>query len=63
MIKKSNHLIIHTVFAALARARDFLPMLAKANESLKIEMMQRPATDFDLEHVDEQQPYIEMVLR
>jgi len=36
--------------------------MALANEKLKQEMITRPASEFDIESVDEAQPYIKMVL-
>jgi len=35
--------------------------MALANEKLKQEMITRPASEFDIESVDEAQPYIKMV--
>ncbi|KAL6069195.1 NET domain-containing protein [Balamuthia mandrillaris] len=48
--------------SVLSRVKSFLPQLQQANETLKQEMEIKPAAEFDIENVDESQPYIEMNL-
>jgi hypothetical protein len=49
--------------ALLGKLQTFLPVLEKANEKLSAEMAVRPASEFDIENVEEGQgPHIEMDL-
>ncbi|KAE8615176.1 hypothetical protein XENTR_v10008434 [Xenopus tropicalis] len=48
----------------LDRVQNFLPQLAKANESLSKEIESSPVGTFDIEHVDEkEEKIIEMVVQ
>ena len=47
--------------SVLDRVKDFIPLLASANESLEKEMTGKPAEEFDIENVDKDDQYIEMV--
>ena len=50
--------------AALARAKDFLPRMAVANDRLRQDLTTNPEGRFDIERIDDDsKPYIEMVRR
>ena len=49
-------------FVALESVKSFLPQLAAANEVLQQQMVGKPAEEFDIEHVTEEEgPVVEMV--
>ncbi len=53
-------LILLLLVDILSRVRSFLPQLKEANEKLKQEVQSNP-TKYDIETVEEEKPYIEMV--
>lgn len=48
--------------ALLGKLKQFIPELEKANQKLEAEMSVRPASEFDVENVEEGQAHIEMDL-
>eukprot|EP00112_Aurelia_sp_Birch-Aquarium-sp1_P006088 Seg1680.14 transcript_id=Seg1680.14/GoldUCD/mRNA.D3Y31 product="putative protein C12orf45-like" protein_id=Seg1680.14/GoldUCD/D3Y31 len=46
----------------LDRVKDFIPLLASANENLEKEMTGKPAAEFDIENVEKDDQYVEMDL-
>ncbi len=55
-----SQLILLLLVDILSRVRSFLPQLKEANEKLKQEVQSNP-TKYDIETVEEEKPYIEMV--
>ncbi len=45
----------------LNRAKNFIPMLANANQKLEQDIGEKSADQFDIENVDEDEKFIEMV--
>eukprot|EP00795_Rhopilema_esculentum_P001973 gene1973-17518_t len=44
----------------LSQVKDFLPLLASANEKLEKDLAFKPLSDFDIENVESDEKYVEM---
>lgn len=51
------------MFTVLSRVKAFLPEMESANRSLEEALREQPASDFDIEHVEEGDAHIQMVRR
>ncbi len=48
--------------SVLSRAKNFIPMLVNANHQLQKDMKETSAEKFDIENVDQDEKFIEMVI-
>ena len=54
-------IILFWFILVLSQVKDFLPLLASANEKLEKDLAFKPLSDFDIENVESDETFVEMV--